>query len=272
MSHPSEDDLILYHYGEKPRARVGEHLASCPACRDEYAALRRVLDATGTLEPPARGEQYGREVWFRIRGDLATAPAPAIDSGFFERLADWIRPRRWVPVGALAVLVIATTLAFVAGRLWPRSQTTTSGTSPAATGEQSTAAGRALRDRILLVAVGEHLDRSQMILVEIVNQDGGGPSSLSAAGAHAADLVTENRLYRQTAAQAGETALADVLQDLEGILLEVAHGGPDLVGPRLDALRQRIESEGLLFKVRVIESNVRARERISIEERARRRS
>jgi len=46
----------------------------------------------------------------------------------------------------------------------------------------------------------------------------------------AEDLLQENRLYRQTALQEGDTGLASVLDELERVLLDVAHS-PEQVTP-----------------------------------------
>ena len=114
---------------------------------------------------------------------------------------------------------------------------------------------------ILLVAVGDHLERSQMVLVELVNAKGNGSVDITNEQHRAEDLLDENRLYRQTAAGIGETGLASVLDDLERVLLEVAHSPSRLSSQELGEIRRRIESEGILFKIRVIGSKVQAEER-----------
>ena len=64
----------------------------------------------------------------------------------------------------------------------------------------------------------------------------------------------------ETAARAGDTRVSSVLDDLEPVLLEIAHG-PDLLTPeQVESLRRRIEGDGILFKVRVAGSTVRHRE------------
>jgi hypothetical protein len=45
------------------------------------------------------------------------------------------------------------------------------------------------------------------------------------------------------------------------VLAEVAHGPQTLSARQLDDLRARIEARGLLFKVKVVEGQVRARAR-----------
>ena len=50
-----------------------------------------------------------------------------------------------------------------------------------------------------------------------------------------------------------------VLEDLERVLLDIVHGSSDPNG-ELDEVRARIEERGLLFKVRIIGSQVRQQE------------
>jgi hypothetical protein len=113
---------------------------------------------------------------------------------------------------------------------------------------------------VLLVAVGDHLERSQMVLVEISNLQAATNADISVERDLARDLVEENRLYRQTAMATGETGVASVLDDLERVLLDIANSSGKISGSELDGLRQRIEAQGLIFKVRVVGSQIRANE------------
>ena len=107
MSHYSDDELTLYHYGEAPRRdRIEQHLQACESCAATYRDLARTLALVGDLDVPARDERYGLEVWQRIRHDLPPQDAPW-----------WAAWRRPVLAGAMAMLVVA---AFLTGRFWPR--------------------------------------------------------------------------------------------------------------------------------------------------------
>ena len=88
----------------------------------------------------------------------------------------------------------------------------------------------------------------------------------------AEDLVAANRLYRLTAERSGEAGVASVLDELERTLIEIAHSPSKLSSPQFEDLRRRIESQGILFKVRVIDSQVRQREKQAIEDVARKSS
>jgi hypothetical protein len=110
--------------------------------------------------------------------------------------------------------------------------------------------------------VVDPLARSEMLLVELVNAGSDGkPVDISTEQQWAEELVGANRLYRQTVARSGEPGVASVLDELERLLVDVAHRPSSLSPSELDAIRQRIESRGLLFRVRVIETQVREKEK-----------
>ena len=71
----------------------------------------------------------------------------------------------------------------------------------------------------------------------------------------ARSLVTENQLLRETARSAGDQSRAALLDDLERVLVAVANGPASESAEDLDALKARIQSNDLLFKVRVMSAN-----------------
>ena len=241
MKHLDDAQLAALYYGE---AGTGEreHLAACESCRLAYQELTSVLDQV-ELPVPERGEEYGAQVWQRVSRKL---PSPAPRRSFWRTL--WV-PRPWAVAAAVVVLVVA---AFVAGRFWPWRQTQVAARPIPAQ----------VRERILLVAVGDHLDRSQMVLLELVNsrpQDD--QVDISEEQQRAQDLIGSNRLYRQTALRSGDPGVATVLDELERVLLEVAHSPSHLSTQEFEELRHRVEAQGILFKVRVIDSQLQKDER-----------
>ncbi len=258
MKHPSEEELIAYHDGEVSRREATmQHLADCGECRAELERIEAVLAALDTLPVPDPGEDYGRRVWQQIAPRLPERRARWWDFGVSRRsgghwpaAAGWFEPRRWAAAGAIAALAIA---AFLAGRM-------TKHASPEATAADASQ----VRERVLIMAVGEHLGRSEMVLVELANAEPDNAKqkqvNISGEQRRAEDLLEENRLYRQTALEQGDTSLANVLDELERVLLDVAHS-PDQVTPaQLEAIRQRIEARGILFKVRVVGKELQQRE------------
>jgi hypothetical protein len=110
-----------------------------------------------------------------------------------------------------------------------------------------------------MVAVGDHLDRTEMILVELVNTRPEGKIDISAERDLAQSLVNDNRLYRQTAQRDKDPEIAGVLDQVERTLIDIAHQPDSISGKQLEDLQKQIESQGILFKVRVIESQAKAR-------------
>ena len=217
MTHIDEETLILHHYGESDeRERVEAHLSECPRCTSELEAIVRDLEDVGSIPAPERGADYGAQVWRAI--------APRIERRR-SRTVWWL--------AAAAVLLAGT---FLAGRLSTHLDT------PPPRAE--------VRERILLVALGEHLDRSEVLLLEVANASDGDEGRQTAR-----ELLRESRLYRQTAYQVGDVATGEVLDELERLLLDVAHD----TSPS-DTLKARIEEQDVLFKIRLLQTSVQARE------------
>jgi len=246
MTHLTEDDCVLHYYGEAGDMKSADaHLAECESCRRTFEELSKALRAVTGADAPERSESYGAEVWARIQPRLdapETQPWP-------RRLAGLFTWPRLATAGALATLLMA---AFVAGRHWAPPAA-----PPVPVRAAATPAPTAVRERILLIAVGEHLDRSQMVLAELSNLDTAGPVDISAERDWARDLVASNRLYRQTAARDGKTAVAGVLDELERVLVDIANGPATASPADLERLRDRLETQGLAFRVKVLGSQIK---------------
>jgi hypothetical protein len=243
MKHLTEEQLLAYREGDaRDRDAAAAHLHECPQCREEQQKIEAVFAALDAMPVPDPGDNYEQRVWQQL--------APKLP----EKRAHWwegmFNVRRLAVVGAMAAVVLA---AFWAGRITKK--------GPPA-GEVADA-GK-VRERVLLVAVGDHLGRSEMILVELANtspEKGQKTINISAEQKRAEDLVEENRLYRQTALKEGDTAMASTLEELERVLLEVANSPDEVTPAQFESLQKRIESKGILFKVRVVNQDLREREK-----------
>lgn len=249
--HLTDEDLVLHYYGESAaadRERVGRHLAACEACAAEYEQVRGVMALADTVAVDEPGPGFEREVWARLQPRLARAP-------WWRRVG--VGGLSLATAGALAATLTA---AFLAGWL-ARDQAV----APATV----TADAEVAAERVLLVAVGEHLERSQMVLVELMNAEDGADVVFAGGREGMADLVAANRLYRQTAASAGDETMAEVLDELERVLVELANAPPEEAEMALTAMRERVERRGILFRVRVLSSEMRAREQQPVADRQR---
>src|SRR4051812_25020683 len=150
---------------------------------------------------PDRGDQYGLEVWQRIRPRLPEQELPWWSA--------WFRVERLAFAAASAVLLLA---AFATGRWWSAGNAPAPGNALVSASYSSSStwseADDATRQRILLTSVADHLDRSERVLTEIMNTPAG--HDISAEQRWAEDLVATSRLYRQDASDAGEHSVAVV--------------------------------------------------------------
>jgi hypothetical protein len=241
MKHLEPDDLILQFYGEHGDADAARaHIEACAECAASYDRLRKDLAAL-TLDAPTRGEDYARRVWERLEPALGRRAAALPSSEAARRRPALRRAAAFLAIAAALVI------AFLFGRrMGPEPGANTA----AATGE-----------RVLLVAVGDHLERSRVILLELAHADPDHPLDVSSRRVRAEQLLDASRLYRQSAERAGETGIASVLGDVERVLAEVANAPETLSAPDVRDLGERIDGDGLLFKVQVLGSQVKERQR-----------
>ena len=235
MRHLTDEELLLDFYDEgteADRRRVRTHLEQCDRCRaldEELRAVLTAVDRAPITEPPSGFE---REMWARIEPLLPVRRTRRTRwSGMMPRLAI---------AASIAVLVVA---AFAAGRAWDRQTPEL----PDRAGDQ-----QSINERLLRAEVEDHLERSQRVLVELVNADYQVEAPIAGDRARAADLVAAGRLYRRSAEQIGDSEIGGLLEDLERVLVEVANGPADMSATDLARLGRRIEHRDLLFRVRVV--------------------
>ena len=201
------------------------------------------------MPAPAVAEAFDRTVWARLEPSLSPR----------RHWLSWFvfSPANLAWAAAVVVLVAG---AFFAGRMTPHQHTNE---PQAATADQ-------IREGVLLVDVGEHLDRSQTMLVELVNAepdiDG---ADLTAEREHVEELLAANRLYRQSASATGDVALGQLLDELERLLVEVAASPDTMPAEDLQRVQQRISAKDLLFKVRIVSSAVKERQKQQTRSRVR---
>ena len=112
----------------------------------------------------------------------------------------------------------------------------------------------------LLTALDEHFAQTEMLLVELKNAVNLKSAQREFERATADDLVASGRLYRATAQQTGDIQFVQLLDDLEGVLVEVARSPEPRDSEDFDFLRARIDDDDLLFKVRAVTAEVRVRQ------------
>jgi hypothetical protein len=242
MNHCTEDQLILHYYGEQQdHAVIDQHLTTCATCAGVYRSIVETLELVVAPEVPDRDDSYAHDVWLRVHARLPDRPAPWWQTWFARK-----------PITLAAAVATVTVAAFLTGRIWPHAAQPT---APVATSSIDADAG----ERVRLAAIGDHLERSERVLLDLINADGD-RVDLSAQQKWAAELIDSNRLYRDATTQADDWAVDSVLDDLERSLLDIVHGPSTPTPEELDAVRTRLDADTLLFKVRVLADELHDRE------------
>ncbi|MBI4909685.1 MAG: hypothetical protein HY820_39070 [Acidobacteria bacterium] len=223
--------MICHYYGEESPGGLQAHLDECRQCSEEFSTLKRAMAAVDSFAAPNPPPDFEERTWRAI---------VQRDGSLAGRAAWWRRllfPKRLMWAGGLAAMVIG---AFLAGRL---------SITPRVT--ETAAAPEAVRERLLVAALSDHLEQSERLLLEIDN------SELNDERQVAENLLAANRLYRQTAALEGKSSLATTLDDLERVLTDVAHAPDRPTAAQVRQLQARIEDQQLLFKVQMLGQRLR---------------
>ena len=168
--HLTEDDLVLHYYGEmadREEAEASAHLRVCAQCHDGYAGCSACWPRSTSTRSRCRRCRlhFERTVWARLEPNMArerrgwswlVTLAGAPRAGRVRRAA---RRRRVLRRAADAAR-------------------TRHGAGPVSAVPAATAAAQ-LRERILLVDLSDHLEQSQMVLVELVSASAGDQADIA---------------------------------------------------------------------------------------------
>lgn len=242
MKHLSEEQLILYGYGEPiDRARVEAHLAQCKKCAVERSTLDTTLKAVGSLPIPERPETYGAWVWEQLLPHLRSNTAEQKTTICLLRL-DWL----WWALGVTASTLV---LAFLLGHYW----VSHTGSMPQPISEQA-------RTRILMAVVADHLERAQ-VLVTLLKHATTEPDQkvvdISTERELAEDLLTANRLYEDCAIGDSKVGIASVLDNLGRLLVTLSNEAPKISTAELTLLQEEIQGQELLFEIQALQPHLR---------------
>ena len=239
-----DEDLVMLHYGEHPHANeLRAALERDPELARRAAEIARALDLASRLPVLEPAPGYEQQVWRRLRPALAE-PAP---SRWREWLFSTAPQPGWRLAALAATLVVAIGGAYLAGRasVEAEPQLAVEGAlPPAGFNDQE-------RERLLLASVSGHLGSSSLLLTDLANAPAA--TELGDERAWAETLLAGNRLYRQAAQRAGQRRIVALLDELEPLLLEMAHAPQ---GSTVTDLQHQLEERDLLFKVRVLSTRL----------------
>ena len=119
---------------------------------------------------------------------------------------------------------------------------------------KNTVAGNTARQatqRVVVVVLADHLDRTERLLVALEHANPSDRTDNAELQSDAQQLLASNRIYRATASNAGDPLLAGTLDQMEGVLAEIANN-PNLTAADLRRVRNEMNAEGILFEIRVL--------------------
>lgn len=233
MNHVGDEEMVELYYGEGTNVSEA-HVKACRQCAAQYAELKRNLDAIGSEPVPPRSAAYGDRVW----ESLGTQLIP-----YEKKAPGWRILTNWRAAATLMGCAILLGAVFIGGRYWERFSAKTS----------SVATNAQTAQRVVLVVLTDHLDRSERMLVQLEHAGQNDQAGNVQLQSEARELLASNRLYRVTASNAGDPELAGALDRLEGVLAEIAND-PNLSAADITRVRKDMNTKGILFEIRVLRS------------------
>lgn len=264
-----DSDLILYHYRDgldaEAIAAIARALEQSPALQQRYAALRATLEAADAQPLPQPDDGFDERLWQRFDTRLdaesaaMAAPREPHRRGSAAVRRDAAAPRRnWLrPAASALALAAALGLGFFLGRqpaqppATPLAHEVPGAATNAAPGDAAK-----LSSRVLDAYVAAHLRETEGVVLTAVNS--GNADLLAGNRELAASLIDSNRLYAQAAQRAGNARLANFLQQLEPLLIELANPTPADPIQGSEGLRDYVDKSDVLFQLRAIQARMQA--------------
>jgi hypothetical protein len=251
MKHLSEEELLAQVYGEGDIVAVKRHLDVCAECSNAYMALEGDLAEMKFAEPPARDAGYGETVWQSLSGSLR-----AYESGTWI----WLRGGLWKGLSFATACALVVASAFIGGRLWERKHSQDTAKFSAQSNQQQVS-HISQPERVVVVVLSDHLDRSERLLVELKHADGENTELVSPLRDEARSLLAANRICRKNAKPGDDPELPALLDRLDHLLQQLANQPGGLDGATLTRLQKDMNTDGLLFEVRVLRSRLPAQQK-----------
>ncbi len=250
-----KDRLIEAYYGELApgdREELDRHVASCPECAAELAALRSTLGLMDGRERTDPGAEFWNGYWDRLSRRMLWESIdedrrPSLARRFVRSLG--ALPRwSYQAAGAAALLLIGI---FIGGRLIAPSGAPVRET--AASVAAGSAGGVDTHDAAVVQA-GNFVERSKVLLLGLVNAGPAGaddPYGLDLDGKKAVsrNLAAEAPALRRALTGRDQKRLRGLVAELEVILMQIANleSGQDVEGVEL--VKQGVDARGIFLKI-----------------------
>ena len=242
-----DEKLILYLAGElEPHAKqeLENRLALDGSLRRELDALRGVLKLAQDQIPAEPGERYWLGFWGRLQPRLER-------DSWWRKLVDWIAPRHGLQLATVAgVITAGFIVAFVlVHQIIVPPEPVTEVRTTTITVKRT--------EGFLEQAAVSHLERSRLLLQDVVNAAASRELPIERvmfSRDRGEALLSQNRSFRQAAEHQRNRKLAELLEELELVLMDIANLDPEIASEALKSLQRRIEKKKLLDKIETVES------------------
>jgi hypothetical protein len=246
MKHLSQEELIEHFYSEdEDTAATALHLDECHECSVALAELQNDLSDLQISASPARDENYGEQVWHRLSASLvpySSKPSPIPSLGH--------RFNPWRSLGYAAACALLICGAFFSGRMWEQRH------QPVITATAKPTPPPVIKQRVVVVVLGDHLDRSERLLVELKHADSNSDELVAPLRDEARSLLAANQICRENAEKAGNPDLEKALNHLDRVLHQLAKQPGGVNAASIARLQKEMNVNGLLFEVRVLRSRI----------------
>jgi hypothetical protein len=247
--------IELYFYGELPdgdRGALQAHLSGCAECRaalDDLSMIRAALAGRPDVAMPPGGDWSG--FMHRLHVSIAVDGSGSNVSGTPPVSIPRLR-RQLAPYLAVAATVILVTAAVVSVVNQRSAQRTAAAVQPATPTPESaqpvqSASVTTGADPGLMAVSGQHFARSKLVVLGLVTKNGR-QDDWAYERDLASSLLGDTRLYRLAAEERGMQPLADVMGDLELVLLQTSMA-EEPTEASLHQLQRLIRRRDLLTKM-----------------------
>ncbi len=229
------------------------HLDACPRCAEAFARMSQTLEIMNQRAHHEPDDVFWAGYWDRLTKRMTDESVSAIPNPVprRRRVEAWLFPPRWIAAGAAAAAML------VIGIFIGRSIHGPSGlqvpTYVDGQGEQAgTVQATALEDRTQQV-----LQQSRLLLLGLVNFDPATEDPLTLnlfrQKTMSQSLVQETDVLKTALTNSGDRRLAELVSDLEVILLQIANLESETDLDAIEMVRSGVDRRGILLKIDVEE-------------------
>ncbi len=277
---PRMVEALYGELDEERRAEFDAHLCECADCAALFSELRATADLMDRRRRPDPGPEYWDGYWNRLQQRVAREDSVVVDASRFARrrsLGSW-----GYRVAAVVALLAAG--AWLGRTVWGPSPepnvvaTTQSDSTPrdippiggsdepaitqtqpdrapidAPSGDAPTRTPDSDAGDATVLVSNEHdaqryIERSQLLLLAVLNGDPADSSSLDLQRQRAGELVRVASSVRESSS---DRRVQELVAQLELILREIAHLEQSSDVDAVELIRSRVDREGVLLRINV---------------------